>query len=304
MIKTFKLLVTLIILGTALFFGYRKYETYTENPWTRDGQVRTQVVQVSPRVTGLVTGIHVVDNQRVKKGDLLFEIDPSLYRIKVEQARAHLRRTLESAKGIRIEYERVKRIYKQDRGAVSQRVLVSNETGYYKSLADIDSAKEALKAAELNLTYTKVYAEVDGYVSNINFQVGSPATANKPILALVDENSFWVFGFFKEDDIPEVEVGDRAVITLLAYPDTPLFGRVESIAWGISHADGNPGGNLLPSVKPVFQWIRLAQRIPVRVRLDPLPDGIKLRFGLTASVMIQHRKTGRSPTQEIGDGLD
>ena len=101
-----------------------------------------------------------------------------------------------------------------------------------------------------------------------------------------------------------VEVGDRAVVTLLAYPDTPLTGRVESIAWGISHADGNPGGNLLPSVKPVFQWIRLAQRIPVRIRLDPLPDGIKLRFGLTASVMILHRETVRTPMQGIGGSPD
>ncbi len=298
--KIIRLLVTLLVLAAALFFGYRKYATYTENPWTRDGQVRTQVIQVAPRVTGMVTRIHVVDNQKVKKGDLLFEIDPSPYRIKVEQARARLRRTLESAKGIRIEYERVKRIYKRDRGAVSQKVLVRNETSYYKSLADIDSAKESLKAAELNLAFTKVFAKVDGYVSNINFQVGSLAMANKPILALVDENSFWVFGFFKEDDIPEVEVGDRAVVTLLAYPDTPLTGRVESIAWGISHADGNPGGNLLPSVKPVFQWIRLAQRIPVRIRLDPLPDGIKLRFGLTASVMIQHRKTGPPSAYGVG----
>ncbi len=298
--KTIKLLVTLIVIGAALFFGYRKYEAYTANPWTRDGQVRTQVIQVSPRVTGIVTRIHVVDNQRVKKGDLLFEIDPSRYRIKVEQAKARLKRTLESAKGIRIEYERVKRIYRQDRGAVSQKALVRNETSYYKSLADIDSAEESLKAAELNLAFTRVYAEVDGYVSNINFQVGSPATAGKPILALVDENSFWVFGFFRENTIPDVEVGDRAVVTLLAYPDTPLTGRVESIAWGIAHADGNPGGNLLPSVKPVFQWIRLAQRIPVRIKLDPLPDGIKLRFGLTASVMIlnnkQHAPAGRTGT--------
>ena len=301
--KTIKLLVTLIVIGAALFFGHRKYEAYTANPWTRDGQVRTQVIQVSPRVTGIVTRIHVVDNQRVKKGDLLFEIDPSRYRIKVEQAKARLRRTLESAKGIRIEYERVKRIYRQDRGAVSQKALVRNETSYYKSLADIDSAEESLKAAELNLAFTRVYAEVDGYVSNINFQVGSPATAGKPILALVDENSFWVFGFFRENTIPDVEVGDRAVVTLLAYPDTPLTGRVESIAWGIAHADGNPGGNLLPSVKPVFQWIRLAQRIPVRIKLNPLPDGIKLRFGLTASVMILHNNKSHAPMDRTGTAM-
>ena len=144
--------------------------------------------------------------------------------------------------------------------------------------------------AKLNLTYTKVYAEVDGYVSNINFQIGSQAVANQPILALVDVNSYWVFGFFREDAIPNVHVGDKAKVTLLAYPDIVLSGKVESIAWGISHSDGNPGNNLLPSVKPVFQWIRLAQRIPVRIKLDTLPENVKLRFGLTASVMVLNRK--------------
>jgi RND family efflux transporter MFP subunit len=285
-----KLLLTLGIIGAAAYFGYHKYRDYFDNPWTRDGQVRTQVIQVAPRVTGMVTRIHVVDNQKVKKGDLLFEIDPSQYQIKVLQAKARLQRTLEAAKGTKIEYERIKKIYEKDRGAVSQKDLVRNETAYFKSLADIDNAKESLKAAELNLSFTKVYAEVDGYVSNINFQIGTQATANKPILALVDTSSFWVFGFFKEDAIPHVEVGDDAVVTLLAYPDTPLQGKVESIAWGIDHSDGNPGSNLLPKVKPVFQWIRLAQRIPVRIQLINVPDNVKLRFGLTASVLIKKRK--------------
>ncbi len=256
------------------------------NPWTRDGQVRTQVIQVTPRVNGMVTKIHVIDNQKVKIGNILFEIDPSQYQVKLNQAEARLQRTREAAKGTKIEFERVKNIYSKDKGAVSQKDLVRKETNYYKSLADIDASKEAVNTAKLNLSYTKVYAEVDGYVSNINFQIGSQATANKAILALVDENAYWVFGFFREDAIPEVKVGDTAMVTLLAYPDTPLSGKVESIAWGIAHSDGNPGNNLLPSVKPVFQWIRLAQRIPVRIKLDKLPKNIKLRFGLTASVMV------------------
>ena len=284
--KLFKLLLTLSILGTALFFAYNRYIDYIENPWTRDGQVRTQVIQVTPRVNGMVTKIHIVDNQKVKRGDLLFEIDPSQYQVKLNQSKAKLQRAKEAAKGTKIEFERVKNIYSKDRGAVSQKDLVRNETNYYKSLANIDSIKEQVNAAQLNLSYTKVFAEVDGYVSNINFQIGSQASANKPILALVDENSYWVFGFFREDSIPNVNIGDIAKITLLAYPDTPLSGKVESIAWGIAHSDGNPGNNLLPSVKPVFQWIRLAQRIPVRIKLDKLPKNIKLRFGLTASVMI------------------
>ncbi len=287
--KIIKILLTLAIFGAAAFFAYNKYREYIDNPWTRDGQVRTQVIQVTPRVNGMVTKIHVVDNQKVKTGDLLFEIDPSQYQVKLNQAEARLQRTLEAAKGTKIEYERVKNIYAKDKGAVSQKDLVRNETNYYKSLADIDSSEEAVNTAKLNLSYTKVYAEVDGYVSNINFQIGSQASANKPILALVDVNSYWVFGFFREDAIPEVKVGDKAVVTLLAYPDTPLSGKVESIAWGISHSDGNPGNNLLPSVKPVFQWIRLAQRIPVRIKLDNIPENVKLRFGLTASVLVLKR---------------
>ena len=284
--KIIKILLTLVILGAAVFFAYNKYRAYIDNPWTRDGQVRTQVIQVTPRVNGMVTKILVVDNQKVKTGDLLFEIDPSQYQVKLNQAEARLQRTKEAAKGTKIEFERVKNIYAKDKGAVSQKDLVRNETNYYKSLADIDSSEEAVNTAKLNLSYTKVFAEVDGYVSNINFQIGSQASANKPILALVDENAYWVFGFFREDAIPEVEVGDTAMVTLLAYPDTPLSGKVESIAWGIAHSDGNPGNNLLPSVKPVFQWIRLAQRIPVRIKLDKLPEDVKLRFGLTASVMV------------------
>ena len=279
-------MLTLTILGAALFFAYNKYRAYIDNPWTRDGQVRTQVIQVTPRINGMVTKINVVDNQHVKEGDLLFEIDPSQYQVKLNQAEARLRRTHEAAKGTKIEFERVKKIYDKDKGAVSQKDLVRNETRYYKSLASIDSSTEAVNTAKLNLSYTKVLAEVDGYISNINFQIGSQAVANQPILALVDENSYWVFGFFREDAIPEVKVGDTAMVTLLAYPDIPLSGKVESIAWGIAHSDGNPGNNLLPSVKPVFQWIRLAQRIPVRIKLDKLPEEIKLRFGLTASVMV------------------
>jgi RND family efflux transporter MFP subunit len=238
----------------------------------------------------MVTRIHVKDNQKVKKGDLLFEIDPSQYELKVKQAQARLQRTLEAAKGTKIEYERVKKIYQQDHGAVSQKDLVRNETAYFKSLADIDGATESLNTAKLNLSYTKVYAEIDGYVSNITFQIGTQATANKPLLALVDTSSYWVFGFFREDTIHDVAIGNDAVVTLMAYPDRPLKGKVESIGWGIALADGNPGNNLLPSIKPVFQWIRLAQRIPVRIKLDTLPEDVKLRFGLTASVMVKTAK--------------
>ena len=280
--------LTLAILSTAAWLGYKKYEHYLHNPWTRDAQVRSQVIQITPRVTGMVTTIHVRDNQFVHQGDLLFEIDPSTYKLKVKQAKARLKRAIEASRGYKTEYERLKSIYAKDKGAVSQKDLIRSEVNYLKSLADIDSAKESLNTAKLNLKFTKVKAPVDGWVSNINFQIGSQATANKPLLALVDKKSFWVFGFFREDTIKDIEVGDNAIVTLMAYPGTPLKGRVESIAWGIAPRDGNPGINMLPSIQPVFQWIRLAQRIPVRIKLDkPLPKGVVLRVGMSATVLVK-----------------
>jgi len=286
--KIIKAVLTISIITSALYFGYNKYKDYIQNPWTRDAQVRTQVIQVAPRVAGTVTKIYIKDNQEVKKGDLLFEIDDSKYRFKVLQAQAKLKRAKEAAKGTKIEYERVQNIYKRDKGAVSQKDLTRNRVNYYKSLADVQSAEESLNIAKLNLKWTKVKASVDGWVSNINFQLGSGAVANKPLLALVDKNSFWIFGFFREDMVGDVETGDDAIVTLMAYPDKPLKGKVESIAWGISHSDGNPGGNLLPKVKPVFAWIRLAQRIPVKIKLNKdQPKDIHLRVGMSASVMVK-----------------
>ena len=283
-----KIIISITLFSAASYFGYNKYQEYFANPWTRDGQVRAQVIQVSPRISGMVTNIPIIDNQFVKKGTLLFEIDRDPYLIKVAQVKAELKREYANLRGKKVEYDRVQSISKKDKGAISQKDLIRHEINYLKSLANIETLKEKLKTAKLNLTFTKVYASVDGYVSNINFQVGSQAVANKPILALVDSNSFWVFGYFRESMLEKIHIGDRAVVTLMAYQDRPISGVVESIGWGIAHSDGNPGNNLLPSIKPVFQWIRLAQRIPVRIKLKQLPEGVALRFGLTASVKILH----------------
>ncbi|QOP45623.1 HlyD family secretion protein [Sulfurimonas paralvinellae] len=295
--KYFKLIVkiifSLLLFGSALYFGYNKYQDYFSNPWTRDGQVRAQVIQISPRVSGTVVSIPIIDNQFVKKGTLLFTIDPEPFEIKVAQTKAELKREKAILRGNKIEYERVKKIVKKDKGAVSQKDLIRHEVNYHKSLAKIDSLKEQLNTAKLNLTFTKVYASVDGYVSNINFQVGSQAVANQPILALVDSSSFWVFGFFRESMLGDININDKAKVTLMAYPNKPIDGIVESIGWGIATTDGNPGNNLLPSIKPVFQWIRLAQRVPVHIKLSKRPKDVALRFGLTASVKILHKENNK-----------
>ncbi|MCB1847495.1 MAG: HlyD family secretion protein [Halieaceae bacterium] len=278
--------LNLALLAAVAWYAYQALEDYLANPWTRDGQVRGQVIQVAPRVSGMVTRIAVIDNQYVRAGDLLFELDPEPFEIAVSQAEANLKRARISSRASAIEYERLQEIARQDAGAVSAKDLNRREASYLQSLSVIDVTSEQLRSARLNLGYTRVRASVDGYVSNINFQIGDQAVANTPILALVDSNSFWVFGYFRESEIGRIKLGDPARVTLMAYPDQPLAGTVESLGWGIAPSDGNTGYNLLPSIKPVFQWIRLAQRIPVRVKLDQLPEGVELRYGLTASVMI------------------
>jgi len=289
-VKTLKKLsltaLNLVIIGAIALWAWQALEEYIHNPWTRDGQVRAHVIQVAPRVTGMVTSIAVIDNQFVHAGDLLFELDREPFEIAIKQAEANLQRAIVSSRSSKIEFDRLKDIYAKDAGAISQKDLNRREANYLQSLSQIDVAKESLRGAKLNLDYTRVHAAVDGYVSNVDFQVGTQAVANTPILALVDSNSFWVFGYFRESQVGKFKIGDPARVTLMAYPDQPLNGTVESLGWGIAPSDGNTGVKLLPSIKPVFQWIRLAQRVPVRIRIDKIPSGVELRFGLTASVMV------------------
>jgi multidrug resistance efflux pump len=287
--KLKKIVLTLLniaLIAAVAYYAYHAFEDYIQNPWTRNGQVRGHVIQVSPRVSGMVKKIVVVDNQFVRAGDLMFEVDPEPFEIAIAPSVANLKRQRINSLGRKFEYERLYEIYQKDAGAISEKDLTRRETSYNESLSNIDAAVEQLRGANLNLTYTKIYASVDGYVSNIDFQIGTQAVANKAILALVDSNSFWVFGYFRESQIGQIRLGDEARVTLMAYPDLVLSGHVESLGWGIAPSDGTVGYNLLPSIKPVFQWIRLAQRVPVRVKLDDIPEAVELRFGLTASVMV------------------
>jgi multidrug resistance efflux pump len=161
--------------------------------------------------------------------------------------------------------------------------------------AQLRMAKAEVREAELNLEFTEVKAPVDGYVTNLNLRLGSQAVENQPALALVDVNSFWIHGFFRENYIEDIRKGDRAIVTLMTYPDKPLEGRVDSLGWGIAQQDGSTGSDLLPNISPTFEWIRLAQRVPVRIHLDEVPENIKLRVGTTASVLVM---TGSSDSDE------
>ena len=160
--------------------------------------------------------------------------------------------------------------------------------------AQVREGKAEVLSAELNLEFTQKKAPVDGYVTNLNLRLGSQAVENQPIMALVDVNSYWVTGFFRENYIEGIRKGDRAIVTLMSYPDKPLEGRVNSLGWGIAQDDGSTGFDLLPNISPTFEWIRLAQRVPVRIHidLDKLPEEVKLRVGTTASVLVMTGTSG------------
>ena len=150
----------------------------------------------------------------------------------------------------------------------------------------------ALETAKLNLEFTEVRASDDGYVTNLNLRIGGQAVANQPVLALVDAASFWVHRYFRETRVGRARPGDQAVITLMTFPDRPLRGVVDRIGWGIHQIDGSTGPDLPPTITPTFQWIRLAQSVPVRVNLEEMPKGVGLRVGTTAYQTLYRRAIG------------
>jgi RND family efflux transporter MFP subunit len=283
-------LITLTAVGVAGVTIFYMFQDYLFNPWTRDGQVQGQIIQITPRVSGPIVTIPIVDNQFVNKGDLLFKIDPRTFAAKVAEAKASLVQAKAATAEAKDKAERARELYKRDKGAVSELSLVEKENELRQAEAAVQVAEADLNTAELDLEFTEVRAPLEGYVTNLNLQIGSHTVENQPAMALVDISSYYVYGFFKETQIKHIQPGDKVVVKLMSYPDTPLEGLVDSIGWGIAQQDGSTSVDLLPAINPSFDWIRLAQRIPVRVHLTMVPEGVKLRLGTTATVIVLNEK--------------
>ena len=279
----------LITLGAVVIAGLvlaSMFREYLFQPWTRDGHVRAQIIKITPRVGGPIVELPVHDNQRVAKGDLLFRIDPRTYTLAVEQAEAKLKQAQASELVKADQARRGRDLSRKDKGAISEQALVRKENDLLVALADVDVAEASLHAAKLDLEFTEVRAPVDGYVTNLLLRYGSQTVANQPALALIDTNSFWVHGYFKETQIKNIRPDNKVIVKLMTWPDVALEGVVESMGWGIAQQDGAPAADLLPAINPSFDWIRLAQRIPVRIRLAKVPEEVELRVGTTASVFV------------------
>ena len=274
--------VTAVAVGIAAVIGWRLWYYYLEAPWTRDGRVRADVVEVAADVSGLVSEVLVHDNEAVKKGQVLFRIDPARFEIALRDAQGNVDSKLAAQQEAERETNRYNQLnalsvsqeQQQQRGASASEA----EAAYQQALASRD-------LAGLNLARTQVRAPVNGFVTNFDMRPGDYIDAGKPLFALIDSDSFYVDGYFEETKLPRIKVGDPARVYLVGESAT-IEGHVQSIAGGIADRERQGSADLLANVNPTFSWVRLAQRVPVRIAIDRVPPGVRLVTGRTATVVV------------------
>jgi len=274
-----RILLTLVIVAVALAAGNLLWIHYQVEPWTRDGRVRADIAKMAPDVSGFVTEVLVQDNQLVHAGDTLFVIDPARYQLAVADAQAQVA----AVRAQLAEAERENRRNLALGSLVSSESLQQNEAQVQELQASLDEATTALGLAQLNLERTNVKARINGYVTDLDFRPGDYFAAGEPALTLIDSDSFYVDGYFEETKLARIQVGDRARVQLMG-ENQVLTGYVQSITRGIEDRERTPDPDLLPDINPTFNWVRLAQRIPVRIALDKSPENILLVMGRTATV--------------------
>ena len=276
-----RIIVTLILVVFAVLAAQWMWKHYQVEPWTRDGRVRADVVEVSPDVSGLITGVFVADNAPVHKGQRLFELDKPRYAVALEQASAILQSQSTALGQARREDARNRKLG----DLVPAETVEEGASKVAQLQAAVAQAQAGVDAAKLNLDRTTVYAPVDGTVANVDLHPGDYLAAGHAALGLVDVASLHVDGYFEETKLARIHVGDRADVQLVG-DKRLLKGHVVSLSPGIEDRERGPSGDLLPNVNPTFSWVRLAQRIPVRIHLDQTPPDATLISGRTATVIV------------------
>ena len=281
--RLFNYLVTFVIICLAGWAAWSLYQRYVQNPWTRDSQVRANIVGIAPRVSGPIIHVSVRDNQEVKTGDMLFEIDPADYEALLNVASGQV---LNAEANLKQQQQNLDRQYDlYSKHVVPQQDYQNAQDSFAAAQAQLISAKANLEAARLNLSYTKVFAPVNGYVTNMNTSEGTYVNAGNQLMALVDRSSFWIAAYFKETQLPHIEIGQRANLSLMGYRNQPFQGVVRSIGWGVYVQDGSGSvsTDLLPAISQTVDWVRLPQRFAVRIEPLGAPP-VPLRIGQTVGV--------------------
>nr|WP_217709286.1 HlyD family secretion protein [Paraburkholderia atlantica] len=275
-------MLTLIVVAVAAFVLWKLVDYYMFAPWTRDGHVRADVIQVAPDVSGLISSVEVMDNQQVKQGQVLFRIDQARYTLALRQAEATAQQRRATLDQARREYARNRQLG----NLVAAEVLEESRSRVDAGEAALADANVAIDTAKLNLERSTIKSPVDGYLNDRAPRAGEFVAAGRAVVAVVDMHSFRVDGYFEETKLRGIDIGQPVDIIVMGEPK-PLRGHVQSIVAGIEDRDRTQSANLLPNVNPAFSWVRLAQRIPVRVALDEVPADFRLIAGRTATVSVR-----------------
>src|SRR4051794_21402044 len=277
--------ITLLAVAVAGALGWAMWNAYMGAPWTRDGTVRVYVVTIAPEVAGRIVELPVADNQFAHKGDLLMVIDPTNFKIAVSLAEAAVQQARANAQNAEREAKRRQELTTLAVTVEEKQTFASNalasQAQYQQALANLDQAR-------VNLQRTEIRSPVNGWVTNLLAQLGDYANVGQNEISVVDADSFWVDGYFEETNLEPIRVGDPASIKLMGYSQI-VRGHVGSIARGINVSNAQPNGQGLANVNPIFTWVRLAQRIPVRVHIDQVREDVALAGGMTATVQIEPR---------------
>jgi multidrug resistance efflux pump len=278
-------LITLVTVGLAVPLAWAIWDAYMGAPWTRDGTVRVYVVTMAPEVAGRIVEFPVADNQFVHKGDLLMVIDPRDYTIAVSRTEAAVKQAQANSRNAEIQSQRRQKLTQLAVTIEEQQTYattaVASQALYQQALANLDQAR-------VNLERTQVRSPVNGWVTHLLAQLGDFANVGQNIISIVDADSFWVDGYFEEINLGSIREGDPAEIELMGYSQI-VRGHVDSIARAINVPNAQANQQGIATVNPIFTWVRLAQRIPVRIHIDEVPEGVVLSAGMTATVQIDPR---------------
>lgn len=275
--------VTLCLVAVAIFAGFHLWQYYMLTPWTRDARIRADVVVISPDVSGWVRELKAYDNQQVKAGDLLLSIDRDRFEAALEKAQAVVQTRQQQLNLREREASRRASLGPQ---AISAELRENAQINAGIARGELREAQAEAKMAQINLDRSQVHAPRNGHITNLRLAEGNYVNDGQSVMALIDDSTFYVQAYFEETKLPRIRVGDPVKVWLMSAGEA-LQGHVESISRGITDRNTTPDGQLLAEVEPTFNWVRLAQRIPVRIKLDHVPEGLNLSAGMTASVQVQ-----------------
>ena len=292
--RVFRIILTTFVVLAAVFAVFGLWQHYMVAPWTRDGQVRVQVATIAPQVAGQITEIHAHDNQFVHKGDLLYVIEKIDYKIALDMANADV-----ASKKADLDVKKAQNQRRQQLTTLSTSIeeKQSYAGSYEVAQGSYLTALANQEKAKVNLDRTEVRSTVNGYVTNFTLRVGDYANTGSTNISIIDSDSYWIAGYFEETKMGSFKIGDPARVDLMGYNE-PIKGHVESITRGIATSNAQVSVQGLPSVQAVYTWVRLAQRIPVRIKIDAVPDDITLAAGMTATVIVTPTGVARGTVWE------